>query len=73
MGRPSATNRLRILQVHARDKPIDRTDDDAVLRQARRVSCAAKSIFPGGAGGTSGDYSEWASRLALLAVFWASG
>ena len=31
MGRPSAANRLRILQVHAKDKPIDRSNDDAVL------------------------------------------
>ena len=33
MGHPSEQNRLRILQVHARDKPIDRTDDDAVLKK----------------------------------------
>ena len=31
MGRPSTPNRLRILQVHAKDKPIDRSDNDAVL------------------------------------------
>ena len=38
MGHPSEQNRLRILQVHARDKPIDRTDDDAVLKKVRRRS-----------------------------------
>jgi cell division protease FtsH len=31
MGRPSPANRLRILQVHARGKPIDRAGDDALL------------------------------------------
>jgi len=39
MGHPSEQNRLRILQVHARDKPIDRTDDDAVLKKVRGRSC----------------------------------
>ena len=45
MGRPSATNRLRILQVHARDKPIDRTNDDAVLREARPSTCPHQSVM----------------------------
>lgn len=42
MGRPSTANRLRILQVHAKDKPIDRGDDDAVLAKVR--SCSATYI-----------------------------
>ncbi|KAI7840859.1 hypothetical protein COHA_005451 [Chlorella ohadii] len=33
MGRPSPANRLKILQVHARNKPLDRSNDDALLRQ----------------------------------------
>lgn len=33
MGLPSPSNRLRILRVHAKDKPIDRSNDDALLRQ----------------------------------------
>ncbi|EFN59830.1 hypothetical protein CHLNCDRAFT_33680 [Chlorella variabilis] len=33
MGRPSPTNRLRILQVHTKNKPIDRSNEDALLRQ----------------------------------------
>jgi hypothetical protein len=37
MGRPSPTNRLRILQVHAKNKPIDRSNDDALLRQVRHA------------------------------------
>ena len=38
MGRPSCANRLRILQVHAKDKPIDRTHDDAVLSKVHLPS-----------------------------------
>ena len=41
MGRPSTPNRLRILQVHAKDKPIDRTNNDAILNKV----CAPPSLL----------------------------
>lgn len=38
MGRPSATNRKKILQVHARNKPIARENDDALLGQVAELT-----------------------------------
>ena len=38
MGLPSPANRLRILQVHAKNKPIDRSNDDALLRQVAELT-----------------------------------
>ena len=46
MGHPSEQNRLRILQVHARDKPIDRNDDDAVLKRVRCWGHAIEALRP---------------------------
>ena len=64
MGRPSATNRLRILQVHARDKPIDRTNEDAVLSQARSSSmCCQTTARDRQAGGKKGGGGRRAKVL----------
>ncbi|KAL3137049.1 hypothetical protein ABBQ32_006634 [Trebouxia sp. C0010 RCD-2024] len=38
MGRPTTSNRFKILQVHAANKPIDRSNDDAVLRRVAELA-----------------------------------
>lgn len=58
MGRPSPANRLRILQVHAKDKPIDRSNDDALLRQVADLSI----------GYSGAELANLLNEAAILAV-----
>lgn len=58
MGLPSPSNRLRILQVHAKDKPIDRSNDDALLRQVADLSI----------GYSGAELANLLNEAAILAV-----
>jgi len=58
MGRPAPTNRLRILQVHAKGKPIDRSDDDALLRQVADLAI----------GYSGAELANLLNEAAILAV-----
>lgn len=58
MGLPSPSNRLRILQVHAKDKPIDRSNDDALLRQVADLTI----------GYSGAELANLLNEAAILAV-----
>ncbi|KAL4436128.1 hypothetical protein ABPG77_005576 [Micractinium sp. CCAP 211/92] len=58
MGRPAPSNRLKILQVHARNKPIDRSNDDALLRQIADLSI----------GYSGAELANLLNEAAILAV-----
>ncbi|GMH32625.1 hypothetical protein BSKO_00459 [Bryopsis sp. KO-2023] len=64
MGRPSESNRLKILQVHAKNKPIPRNvssekyKDDAVLRETARLTL----------GYSGADLANLLNEAAILSV-----
>ena len=58
MGLPSPGNRLKILQVHAKDKPIDRSNEDALLRQVADLSI----------GYSGAELANLLNEAAILAV-----
>ena len=58
MGRPSPSNRLKILQVHAKDKPIDRSNDDELLRQVAELTI----------GYSGAELANLLNEAAILAV-----
>lgn len=58
MGLPSPSNRLRILQVHAKDKPIDRSNDDALLKQVADLTI----------GYSGAELANLLNEAAILAV-----
>ncbi|KAG7666975.1 hypothetical protein KSW81_000723 [Nannochloris sp. 'desiccata'] len=58
MGLPSPANRLRILQVHAKDKPIDRSNEDALLKQVADLAI----------GYSGAELANLLNEAAILAV-----
>lgn len=58
MGRPSAPNRLKILQVHAKGKQIPRDNDDALLRQVADLTI----------GYSGAELANLLNEAAILAV-----
>lgn len=58
MGRPSPQNRLKILQVHAKGKPIDRSNEDALLAKVAELSI----------GYSGAELANLLNEAAILAV-----
>ena len=58
MGRPSPSNRLKILKVHAKDKPIDHSNDDALLKQISELTI----------GYSGAELANLLNEAAILAV-----
>lgn len=58
MGRPTPQNRLKILQVHAKGKPIDRSNDDALLTKVAELTI----------GYSGAELANLLNEAAILAV-----
>ncbi len=58
MGRPTPQNRLKILQVHAKGKPIDRSDDDKLLGKVAELTI----------GYSGAELANLLNEAAILAV-----
>ena len=58
MGRPTPQNRLKILQVHAKGKPIDRSDDDKLLSKVADLTI----------GYSGAELANLLNEAAILAV-----
>jgi cell division protease FtsH len=58
MGRPTPQNRLKILQVHAKGKPIDRSDDDKLLTKVAELTI----------GYSGAELANLLNEAAILAV-----
>lgn len=58
MGRPTPQNRLKILQVHAKDKPLDRSNDDALLAKVAELAI----------GYSGAELANLLNEAAILAV-----
>ena len=58
MGRPTPSNRLKILQVHAKGKPIDRSEDDALLAKVADLTI----------GYSGAELANLLNEAAILAV-----
>ena len=58
MGRPTAKNRLKILEVHARGKPIDRSEDNKMLQKVAELTI----------GYSGAELANLLNEAAILAV-----